>query len=300
MSRLTFALMGALFLVTTPVWAEEAGELPHSEAPPAVEEVTEPASPPASVADEVNAVHLRPYQAIYKVSLGGSLENSRMQAVEGRYYAGLTMTCAGNATTSRMLTTVTDKEGNKSNITTETSVWEDLDGLSMRFTVNSRQNGRILSEVKGVARLDDVGGAGSASIQQGEDAPRQVQIPAGTLFPAAFSLALTRAAVRGVSKTEATVFDGADTEAGLARMTIDITSPQSITSEVVRAAHIELDKAWPVTVSTQRPGVSPRSESGRLVLLANGIVETMQNQIGSATLDMTLESLEVQPVPVCR
>ena len=114
MSRLTFALMGALFLFTTPVWAEEAspaGELPHSEAPPAAEEVTEPTSPPA--ADEVNTVQLRPYQAIYKVALGGSLENSRMQAVEGRYYAGLTMTCAGNATTSRMLTTVTDKEGNK-------------------------------------------------------------------------------------------------------------------------------------------------------------------------------------------
>ena len=99
MSRLTFALMGALFLFTTPVWAEEAGELPHSE------------PPPAPAADEVNTVQLRPYQAIYKVALGGSLENSRMQAVEGRYYAGLTMTCAGNATTSRMLTTVTDMCG---------------------------------------------------------------------------------------------------------------------------------------------------------------------------------------------
>jgi hypothetical protein len=176
-----------------------------------------------------------------------------MQAVEGRYYTGLTMTCAGNATTSRMLTTITDKEGNKSNITTETSAWESRDGLSMRFTVNSRQNGRILSELKGVARLDEVGAAGSASIQQGEDAPRQVQIPAGTMFPAAFSLALTRAAVRGVSRTEATVFDGADPEAGLAKMMIGIAEPQPIASDVIRAAHIEPDKAWPVTVVTQRP-----------------------------------------------
>ena len=122
------------------------------------------------------------------------------------------------------------------------------------------------------------------------------------MFPAAFSLALARAAVRGVSKTEATVFDGADTEAGLAKMTIDIAVPQPIASEVVRVAHIEPDKAWPVAVLTQRPGAgsAAHADSGRLVLLANGIVEAMQKQIGSATLEMTLESLEVQPVPVCR
>jgi hypothetical protein len=79
MNRLTFTLMGVMFLFSTPVRAEEvppAGELPHSEAP-APEETAEPAP------ESPDTVQLRPYQAIYKVALGAILITAGCRRLRG-------------------------------------------------------------------------------------------------------------------------------------------------------------------------------------------------------------------------
>lgn len=314
MLKLSAALLSAVLCTVTSAsaFAEEQGAasapasaLPHSE-PAALDHQAETAPAPESsdmrlYNGDMSIARLQPYKAVYLLSLGRVAEGGRLAAVDGRFTSELTMTCAGNATSSRMMMNGTEKSGKKFIVTTESGGWESRDGLSFRYNSVMRENGVVRSSLSGTAKFEALGGIGSATLQSGPTDTKQVTIPAGAMFPLEFNLSLVRAAARGVAQTSATVFDGQDFVNGLAKLEMDIMAPHPTESAVVLAAHIEPDKVWSVQVRDTRVLANSNGHVrwGGMSLLPNGIIESMQRDFGGSAITMTLESLELKDTPKC-
>ncbi len=306
MLKLSAALLSVVLCTVASVSVSAAEEgaasvLPHSE-PTGPAPQAAPQAPGIRLYNgDMSIARLQPYKAVYVLSLGQKAEGGRLAAVEGRFTSELTMTCAGNATSTRMMMTGTEADGKKFIVTTESGGWESRDGLSFRYNSVMRENGVVRSSLSGVAKFETLGGAGTATLQSGPDDKKEVVIPAGAMFPLEFNLSLVRAAARGVAQTSATVFDGQDFESGLAKIEMDILAPRPTESAVVHAAHIEPDKVWPVQVRDMRVLANGTSHArwGGLSILPNGIIESMQRDFGGATVQMALERLEMKDAPAC-
>lgn len=308
MLKLSVALLSAVLCTVTSITVfaaenEDRPLLPHSEAPTTdgAAPVLSPQAPGLQMYNgDMSIARLQPYKAVYLLSLGRT-EGGHLVAVEGRFTSELTMTCAGNATSTRMMLTGTKTSGEKFIVTTESGGWESRDGLSFRYRSVVRENGEVRSSLTGNAKFTTLGGPGSATLQQGPTETKEVTIPAGAMFPLQFTLSLVRAAARGVAQTTATVFDGQDFENGMQKMNLEILAPRPSELAIIQNAHIEPNRVWAVHSRDRRimEGAGGLIHSGGMSILPNGVIESMYRNINGGVVNMVLEKLEMSDAPHC-
>jgi len=156
----------------------------------------------ATLALPAAAQELQPHRAVYSATM---LEHGKPGGgAPGTYAFELKLTCDSYIINQRMRL---DVEGGRGSIVSEqqSQMTESRDGKKLHFEHRSTVNGRVASQFRGEASLDD-DGRGQARYIEPEG--QSVALPAGTMFPIAISRATIRHAKAGDGSFDALFFYG--------------------------------------------------------------------------------------------
>ncbi len=156
----------------------------------------------ATLALPAAAQELQLHRAVYSATM---LEHGKPGGgAPGTYAFELKLTCDSYIINQRMRL---DVEGGRGSIVSEqqSQMTESRDGKKLHFEHRSTVNGRVASQFRGEASLDD-DGRGQARYIEPEG--QSVALPAGTMFPIAISRATIRHAKAGDGSFDALFFYG--------------------------------------------------------------------------------------------
>ncbi|MEO3429681.1 DUF1849 family protein [Pelagibius sp. CAU 1746] len=241
---------------------------------------------------------LSPHRATYALSLGSLQSSSSLVEAAGRFEFEWQDVCDGWAVSQKFRIALFYEDGVSVNFGWSLSSWEAKDGKSYRFFVR-RFDGTGLTElVRGEAVLGE-DGSGRAVFMEPE--AREIDLPAGTLFPTQHTLHVLARAEAGDVPVWTLVFDGSGDEglfgvsAALSRrMAPD--APARISSPLLDGV-----PSWRVDLAffdADQREAEPEQEQG-LRLFTNGVVDEMRLDYGDFVLDADLTGLTELPSPDC-
>lgn len=251
---------------------------------------------PAATSMAAVAAKIQPHRAIYAMSLGSARNGSKVSDVRGRMMFEWADACDGWTTEQRFQLRFVYSEGDDMAMNTNYTTWEAKNGLRYRFNVRKLVNGELDEEVRGEANLQ-ADGAGTAQFTKPE--PQEMELPAGTMFPTAHTLAILDHAERNEPFFTRTIFDGSDAEGPTEVSTV--AGKPGAPKESGKDPLLKVEKSWPVRMAffpLQSDSAQPEYEMS-LRLLENGIAESMQIDYGDFTVNAVLEKIEALPKSGC-
>ncbi|HYC04244.1 MAG TPA: cell envelope integrity EipB family protein [Azospirillaceae bacterium] len=247
-------------------------------------------APPADA-----AVAIAPHRASYKLSLAGSRNGSPIAGVSGNMTFAWGDACDGWTTEQRFQMRFSYAQGEESEVITSYTTWEAKDGGRYRFVVRKQTNGQMDEELKGDATLDGDKG-GKVVFTKPKEAT--VDLPAGTMFPSAHTEALLDMAGKGEPFFARPVFDGSEIEGAT---TVTAVLGRKAAAPELPAAELRTPDAWNVTLAfypKDEQEAMADYETG-LVLLTNGVVQSMLIDYGDFKVNAELEKIEAMPKGPC-
>jgi hypothetical protein len=154
------------------------------------------------------AVEIAGHRALYTLTL----ESARGDIVGASGTMGFEVidACDAWAIRQRLSITVTSRDGNDIDLTSDYTTWESKDGLRMRFRLRQTTEDAVVNDLAGAATLNAIGGPGRATYTQPVDTTQE--LPAGTMFPTAHTEAILKAAKEGKRFIAIPLFDGTSAE----------------------------------------------------------------------------------------
>jgi hypothetical protein len=162
-----------------------------------------PAPPPTRT-----PVPLAAHRALYQLTLASDREGHQIASAHGTMGYEVADVCDGWATRQRLRMTVTNSDGQDTDMDSDYATWESKDGLSFRFHMVQKSDAAITSQTDGSAHLTRTGGPGGVEYRLPKEA--KTDLPAGTLFPMMHTLAIINAAREGKKFLALPLFDGTD------------------------------------------------------------------------------------------
>jgi hypothetical protein len=158
----------------------------------------------AAAALPSQAAELAAHRAVYTLRL----ETARgdISGATGTMAYEVQDACDGWAVRQRLQMTVTNRDGQDTDMLSDYTTWESKDGLHLRFRTKQTTDQAVTQDLAGDANLEKVGAAGTAHYTSPED--KTEPLPAGTLFPMRHTEALLRAAQDGKKFVALPLFDG--------------------------------------------------------------------------------------------
>jgi hypothetical protein len=205
----------------------------------------------AKAANAASAAFL-PHQALYDLSLVKSRGSASIDNARGRIlYRFSGSACEGYASEFRQVSELNSGEGKVTLSDLRSSSWEDAEGKSYRFTIDTRMNDVETSPVDGLAeRTGD-----HITVKLKKPEAKTFELDGSTVFPTEQIRRIIAAAKQGKSLLELTVYDGSDDGQKVyntlsvigqpipADRSTDKSDP-SITNDQMKSL-----TRWPVTVS---------------------------------------------------
>jgi hypothetical protein len=167
--------------------------------------VAAPPTPPARP-----AVPLAAHRALYELSLDSTPARAGRQITAARGTMGYEVedVCDGWATRQRLRMTISNSDGQDTDMDSDYATWESKDGLSFRFHMVQRSDSATTNQTDGSASLTRVGGTGQVRYRLPKETT--ADLPPGTLFPMTHTLAIINAAREGKKFVALPLFDGTD------------------------------------------------------------------------------------------
>ncbi len=162
-----------------------------------------PATPPTRP-----QVPLAAHRALYELTLDSARAGREITAARGTMGYEVVDVCDGWATRQRLKMTITNSDGQDTNMDSDYATWEAKDGLSFRFHMVQKSDDTVTSQTDGSAHLTRPGGPGEVQYKLPKEST--VSLPAGTLFPMSHTLAIITAAREGKKFLALPLFDGTD------------------------------------------------------------------------------------------
>jgi hypothetical protein len=162
-----------------------------------------PAPPPTRT-----PVPLAAHRALYELTLDSAREGRQIATAHGTMGYEVVDVCDGWATRQRLRMTITNSDGQDTDMDSDYATWEAKDGLSFRFHMVQKSDSAITNQTDGSATLTRTGGPGEVQYRLPKDA--KADLPAGTLFPMVHTLAIINAARDGKKFLALPLFDGTD------------------------------------------------------------------------------------------
>lgn len=158
----------------------------------------------ALAAAPLAAAELAGHRAVYALTL----ETARGDIIGASGTMGFEVidACDAWAVRQRLAITVTSRDGNDLDLTSDYTTWESKDGLKLRFRMRQSTEDAIVNDLAGSAELQRTGGPGRATYTQPIDTTRD--LPAGTMFPTAHTEAILAAARANTRFLAVPLFDG--------------------------------------------------------------------------------------------
>ncbi len=248
--------------------------------------------------------HYVPHRAIYEMKLNSSRASANISDVRGRLVFDFTGSpCEGYTLNTRLVTQITDTEGQRIISDLRSSTWED--GKGMRFLFNSSQylNNRLTESLMGRAeRSEDEG----IAIEIEKPQQSRLRIGSTTRFPTQYSLDVLEAALAGRFVIQSTIYDGSEQGDKLFDTTAIIGKPIEAGSEAQDTSEVsqELEglRSWPVSISYFDFGAEADATPSYELsfrLYENGVSRNLQINYGEFTLTGALSSLELYEQANC-
>ncbi len=148
-----------------------------------------------------------PHQALYELNLLKSRGSNSINSARGRILYNFTgSACEGYTSEFRQVSEMDSGEGKVTLSDLRSTSWEDGEGKSYRFKIDSRMNDTESSPVDGIAeRTGD-----HITVKLKQPQPKTFTLDGSTVFPTEQIQRIIAAAKEGKSLLELTVYDGSD------------------------------------------------------------------------------------------
>jgi hypothetical protein len=251
-------------------------------------------------------IKLVAHRAVYEMSLDDARSASGITGVDGRMVFELTGSeCDGYSLNMRMVTEMTDSQGQTNLTDLRSSTWEQGDGQKFRFQSAQYLNDKLGDVTMGRAVRPAPNADVKVKISQ--PAAGELDLPAQVLFPTQHSFALIDAALAGQSLFQARIYDGSEK----GRKVYDTTDfigkmvKPGVDADKLEAA--AKDKglgdlaSWPVSIGyfEAKGGDLTPSYQIDFRLYANGVSRELLIDYGDFSIHGTLTSLEYLKATEC-
>ena len=206
--------------------------------------------------------------------------------------------CEGYTSSFRQLTRMERSEGEPLATQVNAVSFEDADGKTMRFRVDSEG----IPETPAVVGTATRGADDDLRVDLTKPSPKAIDFGHDVLFPTQHIERLIEAAKNGGGAIQARVYDGSDTGAKIyATMAIIGKEASKPSDDAEAAAELRGVRRWPVVVSYFDEATTDSAPEYTLSfdLYENGVSGTLKLDYGLFALRARLQKLEILPTPAC-
>jgi len=206
--------------------------------------------------------------------------------------------CEGYTSNFRQLTQMERSEGEPLSTQVNAMSFEDADGKSMRFRVDSEGAPETPPIVGTATRGPD----DDLRVELTKPSRKAIDFGHDVLFPTQHIERLIEAAKKGGGAIQARVYDGSDTGAKIyATMAVIGKEASKPSDDAEAATELRGIRRWPVVVSYFDEASKDSAPEYTLSfdLYENGVSGTLKLDYGLFALRAHLQKLEILPTPVC-
>jgi len=251
------------------------------------------------------AMPLASHRAAYEISLSDTDSNRPPSGQTPISASGLIAyefrgsPCEGYASNFRQLTELQRNEGSPVSSDIRALTFEDGDGKSLSFQIDSQNSGDAAPPIVGSAARSD---AGATTVKLTKPSAEKIEIGKDVLFPTQHVEAIIAKARSGGGTMEARVYDGSDTgKKVFATLTVIGKEATSPGPDAATAEALGKMRRWPVSVSyfDEATKDGPPEYVLSFDLYENGVSGTLKLDYGAFVLTAKLSKLEWLPTPAC-
>jgi EipB-like len=248
---------------------------------------------------------LAAHRAIYEMTLDDARTASGITGIDGRMVFEFTGSeCDGYSLNMRMVTEMTDSQGQTNLTDLRSSTWEQGDGQKFRFQSAQYLNDKLGDVTMGRAVREIPNEA--VKVKLSRPAYAELDLAGPVLFPTQHSLALIDAARAGRTLFQARIYDGSEK----GRKVYDTTAfigtlvpPGTDTKLEAVAKDKGLGElaSWPVSIGYFAPKAGDLTPSYQIDfrLYENGVSRDLLIDYGDFSIHGTLRALEYLKAPEC-
>lgn len=260
---------------------------------------------PAEAFAAKEPIKLTPHRAVYQMTLDDARSASGITGIDGRMVFEFSGSeCDGYTLNMRMVTQMTNSQGQTNLTDLRSSTWEQGNGDKFRFQSAQYLNDKLGDVTMGRAVRTTPDTAVQVKLSQPSRA--ELNLSGKVLFPTQHSLALIDAARGGQSLFQAQIYDGSEKGQKVYETTAFIGKPVAPGTEPaleVPAKEKGLAElvSWPVSIGyfEDKAGDLTPSYQIDFRLYANGVSRELLIDYGDFSIHGTLTSLEYLKAEEC-
>jgi hypothetical protein len=250
---------------------------------------------------------LVPHRAIYEMTLDEARSASGVTGIDGRMVFELTGSpCDGYSLHMRMVTQMTDSQGQSNMTDLRSSTWEQGDGNKFRFQSAQYLNDKLGDVTMGRAVREDPREAIEVKLSQPSRA--ELALAGQVFFPTQHSIALIEKALSGENVFQARIYDGSEKGRKVYETTAFIGTLVKPGAEGAKLEAAAKEKnlgelsSWPVSIGYFEPKEGDLIPSYQIDfrLYENGVSRELSIDYGDFSIDGRLTSLEYLQAKECK
>jgi len=262
-------------------------------------------SSPAAALAAKETIKLAPHRAVYQMTLDDARSASGITGIDGRMVFEFSGSeCDGYTLNMRMVTQMTDTQGQTNLTDLRSSTWEQGNGQKFRFQSAQYLNDKLGDVTMGraVRATPDT----AVQVKLSQPSPAELNLSGQVLFPTQHSFALIDAAREGQRMFQAQIYDGSEKGQRVYDTTAFIGKPvapgtdQKLEAPAKDKGLAEL-VSWPVSIGyfESKGGDLTPSYQIDFRLYANGVSRELLIDYGDFSVHGTLTSLEYLKAEEC-
>jgi hypothetical protein len=263
-------------------------------------------SVPAAALAAKETIKLTPHRAVYQMTLDDARSASGITGIDGRMVFEFSGSeCDGYTLNMRMVTQMTDTQGQTNLTDLRSSTWEQGNGQKFRFQSAQYLNDKLGDVTMG--RAVRVPPDTAVQVKLSQPSPAELNLPGQVLFPTQHSFALIDAAREGQRMFQAQIYDGSEKGQRVYDTTAFIGKPVAPGTDEkleapAKAKGLAELVSWPVSIGyfESKGGDLTPSYQIDFRLYANGVSRELLIDYGDFSVHGTLTSLEYLKAEECQ
>lgn len=252
------------------------------------------------------ASKLVPHRAIYEMTLEEARSASGITGIDGRMVFEFTgSACDGYSLNMRMVTQMTDSQGQTNLTDLRSSTWEQGDGRKFRFQSAQYLNDKLGDVTMG--RAVRATPSETVNVKLSQPSRTELDLSGQIFFPTQHSIALIEKALEGKTLFQAKIYDGSEKGRKVYETTAfigDKVQPGADAAPLEAAAkEKKLDElpSWPVSIGYFEPTDGDLTPSYQIDfrLYENGVSRELLIDYGDFSIHGRLTSLEYLKAKEC-
>jgi EipB-like len=252
------------------------------------------------------ASKLAPHRAIYEMTLQEARSASGLTGIDGRMVFEFTGSpCDGYSLNMRMVTQMTDSQGQTNLTDLRSSTWEQGDGKKFRFQSAQYLNDKLGDVTMGRAVRAEP--TEPVKVKLSQPSRDEIDLSGQIFFPTQHSIALIEKALEGKAVFQAKIYDGSEKGRKVYATTAFIgakVQPGADTGKLEAAAEekkLHELPSWPVSIGYFEPTTGDLTPSYQIDfrLYENGVSRELLIDYGDFSIHGKLTSLEYLKAKAC-